>query len=101
MDLSAEGGGEAGAHRLESNTQQKGKKCSEKCLNIFVMQKCSDGDKHFSEQFIFHHEMKLQIPKRLSGGTKCIYEILASQNQKKESGKDRLNYFSGVSNYVL
>jgi hypothetical protein len=37
MDLSAKGGGEAGAHRLESNIQQKGKKYSEKCLNIFVM----------------------------------------------------------------
>ena len=51
MDLSAEVGGEAGAHRLESNTQQKGKKCSEKCLNIFVMQICSDEDEHFSEHF--------------------------------------------------
>ncbi len=74
-------GGEAGAHGLESNTQQKGKKCSEKCLNIFVMQKCSDGDKHFYEHFF---QSNRKIPKRLPGGTKCTYKVLASQMKNKK-----------------
>jgi hypothetical protein len=30
---------------------EKGNKCSEKCLNIFVMRKHSDWDEHFSEHF--------------------------------------------------
>jgi hypothetical protein len=47
-----QGGGEAGAHRLESNIpSKKAKIVQKKMLNIFVMQKCSDGDKHFSEHF--------------------------------------------------
>jgi hypothetical protein len=30
---------------------RKRQKMFRKCLNIFVMQKCSDGDEHFSEHF--------------------------------------------------
>jgi hypothetical protein len=34
----------------------------------------------------FNREVKSQIPKRLPGGTKCTYKVLASKNQKKGEG---------------
>jgi hypothetical protein len=47
-------------------------------MNIFLKKKFNPG-------------MKLQIPKRLPGGAKCTYEVLASQKKnKKESHKVRL-----------
>ncbi len=51
MDFSAEGGGSWRTEVGIKYTQENGKKCSEKRSEIFVMQKCSDGDEHFSEHF--------------------------------------------------
>ncbi len=49
---------------------------------------------HFFSEHFFNRGMKLQIPKRLPGGTKCTYEVLASQKKtKKESRKVWLNLF--------
>jgi hypothetical protein len=52
MDLSAKGGGGKLAHIVWNQIYPaKRQKCSEECLNIFVMQKWSDGDEHYSEHF--------------------------------------------------
>jgi hypothetical protein len=41
----------------------------------------------------FNRGMKLQIPKKSPGGTKCTYEVLASQTKnKKESHKHQLKW---------
>ncbi len=47
-------------------TQENGEKCSEKCLNIFVMQKCSDGDEHFSEH-IFQSWNEIANTQKIAG----------------------------------
>ncbi len=55
----------------------------------------------------FNRGMKSQIPKRLPGGTKCTYKVLASQiKTKHESHKHQLkamstgNFFSLNRRYV-
>jgi hypothetical protein len=82
MDLSAEGG-EAAHIGWNQIYPAKGQKMFRKMFEHFVMQKCSDGDEHFPEHF-FNHGMKSQISKRLPGGTKCTYEVLASQMKNKK-----------------
>jgi hypothetical protein len=56
------------------------------------MQKRSDEGEYFSEKF-FNRGMKSQIPKRLSGGTKRTYKVLAIKKMRAIS--------SGVSSLKM
>jgi hypothetical protein len=64
-------GGEAGAHRSDLNIPSKKAKMFRKlsCKNVQM------GTNIFLNIF----SIKLQTPKRLPGGTKCTYKVLASQ----------------------
>ncbi len=89
MNFSAEGGGgEAGAHRLESNTPRKMAKNVQKNVWTFLSCKNVQMGRNIFLNIFFNRGMKLQITKRSPGGTKCTYEVLASQTKnKKESRK--------------
>ncbi len=82
MDSSGEGGG-GGRWRTQVGivyTQQKGKKISEKCLNIFTMQKCSYGDKHFFI-IVFNQIANTQ---KIAGWYKVYIQGISKPNEKQK-----------------
>jgi hypothetical protein len=69
--------------RLESNIQLKGKKCSEKCLNIFVMQKCSDQEEHFYEHY-FQSWNEIENTQQIAGWYKVYIQGISKPNEKQK-----------------
>ena len=81
MDLSGKGGGGKLAHiGWNRINPAKGKKCSEKCLNIFIMQKCSDGDKHFFNIFF----NQIANTQKIAGWYKVYIQSISKPNEKQK-----------------